>query len=160
MLEKCLYVLQEVRSIIYFRQFIHPLSIHSRGNGTSFAFASYIIVSVEFCNIIFIVIFKQLLFSFILLPFVHLPVPKKNKTCNINQKLFIQIFLLKFLFSLLSIFLSYLSLLLNSNKASKIIFKTIFDVREKHIALHVTIFLQQNLYTCTHNTSYSWWNME
>ena len=26
-LEKCLYVLQEVRSIIYFRQFIHPLSL-------------------------------------------------------------------------------------------------------------------------------------
>ena len=86
------------------------------------------------------IIFKQLLFCFILLPFVHLPVPKKNKTCNINQKLFIQIFLLKFLFSLLSIFLSYLPLLLNSNKASKIIFKTIFGVRKEHIALHILIF--------------------
>ena len=29
-LEKILYVLQEVRSIIYFRQFIHPLSLRSR----------------------------------------------------------------------------------------------------------------------------------
>ena len=31
-LEKCLYVLQEVSSIVYFLQFIHPLSLHSRGN--------------------------------------------------------------------------------------------------------------------------------
>ena len=30
-LEKYLYVLQEVRYIIYFRQFIHPLSLHSHG---------------------------------------------------------------------------------------------------------------------------------
>ena len=45
-LEKCLYVLQEVRSIIYFWQFIHPLSLCSCGNGTSFAFTSYILVSV------------------------------------------------------------------------------------------------------------------
>ena len=109
MLEKCLYVPQEVRSMIYFWQFIHPLSIHSCGNGTSFALTSYIIESVEFFNIIFIVIFKQLLFSFILLPFVHLPVPKKNKTCDIKRKVFIWIFLLKFLFSVLSIFVSYLS---------------------------------------------------
>ena len=28
MLEKCLYVLQELRSIMYFQQFIHPLSLH------------------------------------------------------------------------------------------------------------------------------------
>ena len=53
-LEKCLYVLQEVRSIIYFRQFIHPLSLRSRGNGTSFAFTSYIIVSAKFCNVTFL----------------------------------------------------------------------------------------------------------
>ena len=43
-LEKCLYVLQEVRSIIYVRQFIHPLSLHSCGSGTSFTFTSYIII--------------------------------------------------------------------------------------------------------------------
>ena len=47
-LGKCLYVLQEVRSIIYFRHFIHPLSLHSHGNGTSFAFMSYIIISAKF----------------------------------------------------------------------------------------------------------------
>ena len=51
--EKCLYVL-EVRSIIYFRQFIHPLSLRSCGNGTSFAFASYIIVSAKFCDVTFL----------------------------------------------------------------------------------------------------------
>ena len=45
-LEKHLYLLQEVRSIIYFSQFIHPLSLCSCGNGTSFAFTSYILVSV------------------------------------------------------------------------------------------------------------------
>ena len=105
-----------------------------------FAFMCYITALGKFCYVTF---FKQLLFCFILLPLVHLLVPKKNKTCNIKQKVFIYIFLLKFLFSLLSIFLSYLSLLLNSNKASETIFETIFDVRKEHIALHMTIFVQQ-----------------
>ena len=53
-LEKCLYVLQEIRSIILFRQFIHPLSLRSHGNGTSFVFTSYIIVSVKFCDVTFL----------------------------------------------------------------------------------------------------------
>ena len=53
-LEKCLYVLQEVRSIIYLWQFIHPLSLCSRGNGTSFAFTSYIIELAKFCNVTFL----------------------------------------------------------------------------------------------------------
>ena len=53
-LEKCLYVLQEVRSIIYFWQFIHPLSLRSCGNGTIFAFRSYIIGSAKFCNMTFL----------------------------------------------------------------------------------------------------------
>ena len=44
-LEKYLYVLQEVRYIIHFRQFIHPLSLHSHGNGTS---------SAKFCGITFL----------------------------------------------------------------------------------------------------------
>ena len=107
-------------------------------------------------------IFKQLLFCFILLSFAHLPAPKKNKTCDIKQKIFIYIFLLKYLFSLLSIFPSYLSLLLNSNKAPEIIFKTIFDMKKEHAALHITIFVHQNLYNnnCKYNTSYSWWNIE
>ena len=48
--KRCLYMLQEVRSIIYFWQFIHPLSLCSRGNGTSFAFMLYIIVSGKFCD--------------------------------------------------------------------------------------------------------------
>ena len=52
--EKCLYVLQEVRSIAYFRQFIHPLSLHSHGNGISFDFTSYMIISVKFCEITFL----------------------------------------------------------------------------------------------------------
>ena len=85
-LEKCLYVLQEVRSIIFFRQFIHPLSLRSRDNGTSFAFTWY---NHRIGEILWRHIFKQLLFCFILLPFVHLPVPNKNKTYDIKQKLFI-----------------------------------------------------------------------
>ena len=36
-------------------------------------------------------IFKQLLFCFIVLPFVHLLAPKKNKTCDTKQKLFVLI---------------------------------------------------------------------
>ena len=54
MLEKCLYVQQEVRSIIHVQQFIHPLSVCSRGSGTSFAFTSYILVSTKFCNVTFL----------------------------------------------------------------------------------------------------------
>ena len=53
-LENCLYVLQEVRSIIYFRQFIHVFSLCSCVNGTSFAFRSHIIVSPKFCNVTFL----------------------------------------------------------------------------------------------------------
>ena len=121
-LENCLYVLQEVRSIIYVQQFFHPLSLCSHGNRTNFAFTSYILVSAKFCNLIFLNNFYFVSF------FYHLFIcgPKKHKTCDIKQNLFIKIFLFKFLFSLLGIFLSYLSLLLNSNKASKIIFKTQF----------------------------------
>ena len=82
--------------------------------------------------------------------------------CAFKQKLLIWIFLLKILFSLLSIFLSYLSLLLNSNKAYKIIIKAMLSMRKEHIALHITISVQQYLHdnNYTHNTSYSWWNME
>ena len=53
-LEKCLYVLQEIRSTINFRQFGHPLFLRSRDNGTSFPFTSYIIVSAKFCDITFL----------------------------------------------------------------------------------------------------------
>ena len=38
--------------------------------------------------------------------------------------------------------LSYLSLLLNSDKVYKIIFKTMIDVGKEHTALHITIFVQ------------------
>ena len=45
-----------------------------------------------------------------------------------------------------------MSLLLNSNKAYKIIFKTMFDVRKEHIALHIlyyniTAYLYYNICT-------------
>ena len=53
-LEKCLYVLQKVRSIIYFWQFIQPLSLRLHGNGTSFAFTSYIILSAKFYDVTFL----------------------------------------------------------------------------------------------------------
>ena len=66
-LEKCLYMPQEVRSIIYFRQFIHPLSLHSGGNGTSFAFTLY---NHRIGKSLWRHIFKQLLFCFIF--FFHL----------------------------------------------------------------------------------------
>ena len=54
MLEKCLYVLQRIRSIIYVWQFIHPLSLRSRCNGTNFAFMSYFLVLAKFCNATFL----------------------------------------------------------------------------------------------------------
>ena len=79
MLEKGLYVLQEVRSTIYVWQFIHPLSLCSCGNGTSFAFTSYIIVSAKSYDTTFLNNF-----FFILVPFTHLLALKKNKTCDIK----------------------------------------------------------------------------
>ena len=66
MLEMCLYVLQEVRSIIYVRQFNHPLSFSSCDNGTSSAFMSYITVSAKFCNVKFLNNFYFVLFSYLL----------------------------------------------------------------------------------------------
>ena len=79
-LEKRLYVLQEVRSIIYFRQFIHLLSLRSRGNGTSFVFTSYILKSAKFCNVSFLNNFYFHSFTICssagatdCLPIVHLP---------------------------------------------------------------------------------------
>ena len=63
-LEKCLYMLQEVRSIIHFQQLIHLLSLHSHGNGTSFAFMSYIIVSTKFCDATFLNNFYFVLFFY------------------------------------------------------------------------------------------------
>ena len=39
---------------IYVWQFIHPLSLHSGGSGTSFAFRSHIIRSAKFCNVTFL----------------------------------------------------------------------------------------------------------
>ena len=84
-LEKHLYVLQQARSIIYFWQFMHSLSLRSCGSGTSFAFMSCILVSAKFCNVTFLNNF----YFFVLLPCVHLLLPRKNKTCDIKQKLFI-----------------------------------------------------------------------
>ena len=112
-LEKCLYVLQEVRSIIYFRQFIHPLSLRSCGNGTSFAFMLHIIVSAKFCDVTFLNNFYFVSF------FYHLFICQHRRKISL-----VTLSKSYFLFSLLSIFLSYLSLLLNSYKTSKIIFKT------------------------------------
>ena len=63
-LEKCLYVLQEFRSIIYFQQLIHPLSLRSRGNGRSFASTSYIIISAKFCDVTFLNNFFFVLFFY------------------------------------------------------------------------------------------------
>ena len=84
-LEKCLYVLQKVRSIIYFWQFIHPFS--------SFAWQWNKLCShVVYHRVGKIVWRKQLLFCFILLPFVHLPAPKKNKTKYTNVDLKISLY--------------------------------------------------------------------
>ena len=63
-LEKHLYLLQKVRSITYFWQIIHPLSLPSFGNGTSFAFTSFILVSVKFCNVTFLNNFYFVSFSY------------------------------------------------------------------------------------------------
>ena len=54
--QKCLHMLQEVRSI-YFRQFIHTLSLRSYGNGTSFPFMLYIIILAKFCDVTFLTTF-------------------------------------------------------------------------------------------------------
>ena len=63
MLGECLFVLQEVRSIIYVWQFIHPLSLPSRGNGTNFVFPSYFLVlarTLFLNNFYFVLLFYHL----------------------------------------------------------------------------------------------------
>ena len=78
-LEKCLYILQEVRSNI------SPFSSFTwQWNKLCFYVLYHCIGKILWRHI-----FKQLSFCFILLPFVHLSAPKKNKTCGIKQKLFI-----------------------------------------------------------------------
>ena len=77
-LEKCLYMLWEVRSIMYFRQFIYSLSLRSRGSGTSFAFTSYIMVSAKFCEVKFLNDFYFVSF------FYHLFIYQQNKTYDIR----------------------------------------------------------------------------
>ena len=101
-LEKCLCMLQEVRSIIYFRQFIHPLSLRSRGNGTSFVFTSYIIKPAKFCAK-FVTFLNNFYFvSF----FYHLFIYRRQIKIRLYKtKAIYIIFLLKFLFSLLRVFL-------------------------------------------------------
>ena len=121
-LEKCLYVLQEVRSVIYFWQFIHPLSSFTWQYGTSFALSSDIIISAKFCNILFLNNFYIVSFFYYLLIYCH---QRKIRLMTLSESCFYKFFFWSF-FSLLSIFLSYLSLLWNSNKASKIIFKRKF----------------------------------
>ena len=128
-LEKCLYVLQEVRSVIYFWQFIHPLSSFTWQYGTSFALSSDIIISAKFCNILFLNNFYIVSFFYYLFIYCH---QRKIRLMTLSKSYFYKFFFWSF-FSLLSIFLSYLSLLLNSNKASKIIFKTKFLMWEKSI---------------------------
>ena len=77
-LEKCLYVLQAVRSIRYFQQFIHSLSLCSHGSGTSFAFMSYVIVSAKFCNVTFLSGFYFVLF------FNHLSICRHQRKKNFS----------------------------------------------------------------------------
>ena len=127
MLWKGLYLLQEVRSVVFFGSlFILFLFVHMVMEQ---ALLSHLISSYRRNSVM-----SHFWTTFILLYFFyHLFIcrrQKKKKACDIKQNLFICIFL-KFLFSLLSIFLSYLSLLLNPNKASKIIFKIQLFMWEK-----------------------------
>ena len=111
MLEKCLYMLQEVRSIIYFQQFIYPLPLHSQDNGTSFAFTSYIIILAKFCDITCLNNFYFVSF------FYHLFI------CQHQRKIRLVTFSKSYLYKLSLVYWASF-FLLNSNKALKIIFKT------------------------------------
>ena len=99
--------------LLYFGQFIHPFSLHSHDNGTSFAFMLCIIILAKFCDVTFLNNFYFVSF------FYHLficPCQRKVRLVTLSKG-----YLYRFLFQ--SLFL-VLSLLLNSNKASRIIFKT------------------------------------
>ena len=135
MLEKCLYVLQEVRSIIYVCQFIQPLSLRSRGNGTNFAFTSYFLVLAKFCNVTFLNNFYFVSF------FYHLFI------CRHQRKIRLATLSKSYLF--LDYWASFFHICLyfwTQIKHQKLFLKRNFDVRKGRIALPIIIFAQQNLY--------------
>ena len=79
--EKCLYVLQEVRSTVDSSPFS---SFTWQWNKLCFH-----VVYHRIGEILWRHIFKQLLFCFILLQFLHLQAPKKNKTCDMVKAIYI-----------------------------------------------------------------------
>ena len=91
-LEKCLYMLWEVRSIMYFRQFIYSLSLRSRGSGTSFAFTSYIMVSAKFCEVKFLNDFYFVSFFYHLFIYQH-QTKIRLMTLELVYTIFYQVFI-------------------------------------------------------------------
>ena len=156
MLEKYLYVLQEVRSIIYVQQFIHPLSVCSRGSGTSFAFTSYILVSTKFCNVTFLNNFYFVSFFYHLFICQH---RRKIRLATLIKAIYINF---SFKVSLVSFF--HICLYFWTQTKVSEIFKTQFLMWKKSTlhCIYITIFVQQNLYFInhTHDTSHSWSNVE
>ena len=134
-LEKCLYVLQEVTSIIYFWQFIHPLSLHSPGKWTSFAFRSYIIESTKFCNATFLNNFYFVSFFYHLFICWH---QRKIRLATLSKSYFFLVYWASF-FHICLYFWTQI-------KHQKLFLKRNFDVRKGRIALPIIIFAQQNLY--------------
>ena len=110
-LKKYLYVPQKVRSITN----IHPLSLRSHSNGTSFAFILYIIISVKFCDITFLNNFYFYFVSF----FYHLIIcqhQRKKKLVTLSKSylykfFFWNFFLLKLTFNKTVLWIKATSLL-------------------------------------------------
>ena len=80
---------------------------------------------------------------FILFLFVHMAIEQVLLSGLISSAKFCNITFLNTLFCFILLPFVHLSLLLNSNKVSKMIFKTCFEVKKEYIALHIIIFVQQ-----------------
>ena len=144
MLEKYLYVLQEVRYIIYFRQFIHPLSLHSHGQWNKLS------------EILWHHIFKQLYFvSFIYHLFIcwcQRKIILVTLSKSYLYKFFFQSFSLVYWASFFRISLYFWTQISHP----KLLLK---HMRKEHNALHITIFeFESNRMLChwqrSHNFCY------
>ena len=118
--------------------FIHLLSLCSCGNATSFPFMSYIIVLAKLYDVTCLNNFYFVSFFYYLFICQH---QRKIRLLTLSKSYLYKL-LLKFLFSLLSIFLLYLSLLWAQIKHSKLFLKhNVWHEKKTHCIAYNNIWI-------------------